>query len=688
MSAGKELSQAQGFAWPKPALLWLGLLAICLGMMLAAPSYPWLTRYPAGWQLPIADWVSDGTDPFFQALRPYGRAVSSFMGGPLSWLQAALLAVPWPALILVMVALSAAASGLGLAFFAALSLGAVVLVGYWPQAMSTLALVLMTVPMAVFSGFLIGALVHRWHFLWRAVVVVLDVMQTFPAFAYLIPLLLLFGFGPIAGLVASVIFALPPMVRNTVLGLRGVPGEIIEAALMSGATPRQLFWLARVPGARAQLMVGVNQTTMYALSMVIIVALIGGIDDIGREVLSAMRKADMGRSLLSGGVIVILAVLLDRITYGFARQVRRSASRPVILGLFLAAGIVWLGLHLAWPAGTPLPDALGRVLSGFINSQLMDAISAGAGFFEALRKSVTFGMMLPLRVGIGGAASPVIWGFSGGIWLPSLFTIFCGAIAALAWRGIGWSVGVAVLAGALILWAGLPGFPWPGLIALTALLSWRAAGPAIAVLATATLGVALLGGMWGALMQSFYLVFLAVVISVLVGGMLGAAASVRPRLASVLQPLADTLQTMPQFVFLIPALMIFGVGEFAALIAIILYSVVPPYRYVEHGLTHVPGPPVEAGTQMGATPRQLLWLVKAPLARDSLRLGLNQTIMAALSMLVIAALVGTRDLGQQIYVALGKADAGMGLVAGGIIACIGIVTDRLIRTRGDEGHSA
>lgn len=684
MSAAAEALPEQSVTWRGPVLIWFGFLAICLVMILVAPAYPWLTRYPAGWQLPIADWVRDGTDPFFQAMRPYGRVFARFMEIPLSTLQAGLLSVPWPALILVMVALSAAASGIGLALFAALSLGAVVLVGYWPQAMSTLALVLLTVPLAVFAGFLVGALVQRWPLLWRPVVVVLDVMQTFPAFAYLIPLLLLFGFGPIAGLVASVIFALPPMVRNTVLGLRGVPGEIIEAALMSGATPRQLFWLARIPAARAQLMIGVNQTTMYALSMVIIVAIIGGYEDIGWEVLSAMRKADMGRSLLSGGVIVILAVLLDRITYGFARQPRRSAGRPVVLGLAMLAGIVWLVLQLVWSTGTPLPDALGRTLSGFINSQLMDAIAAGAGFFEALRKSITFGMMLPLRVGVGGAASPLIWGFSGGIWLPTLFTILSGAAAALAWRRFGWSAAVAVLAAALILWVGLPRFPWPGLIALTALLAWRVAGPSIAILAVATLGVALLGGMWGALMQSLYLVFLAVVISVLIGGLLGAAASVRPRLASILQPVADTFQTMPQFVFLIPALMIFGVGEFAALIAIILYSIVPPYRYVEHGLTHVPAPPVEAGIQMGATPRQLLWLVKAPLARDSLRLGLNQTIMAALSMLVIAALVGTRDLGQQIYVALGKADAGMGLIAGGIIACIGIVADRLIRSSTEE----
>src|SRR5690625_3260567 len=250
MSADVDSLPMRDTAWRGPVLIWFGLLAICLALVLVAPSYPWLMRFPAGWQLPIADWVRDGTDPFFQAMRPYGRAFAMFMEIPLSTLRAALLSVPWPALILVMVTLSAAASGIGLALFAALSLGAVVLVGYWPQAMSTLALVLLTVPLAVFAGFLVGALVQRWPLLWRPVVVVLDVMQTFPAFAYLIPLLLLFGLGPIAGLVASVIFALPPMVRNTVLGLRGVMGEIYEAALSSVASQLQMFRLECETGRR------------------------------------------------------------------------------------------------------------------------------------------------------------------------------------------------------------------------------------------------------------------------------------------------------------------------------------------------------------------------------------------------------------------------------------------------------
>jgi len=177
--------------------------------------------------------------------------------------------------------------------------------------------------------------------------------------------------------------------------------------------------------------------------------------------------------------------------------------------------------------------------------------------------------------------------------------------------------------------------------------------------------------------MSLYLCGLAVVLCVLIGGALGVWAAHSDTVSHILRPICDALQTMPQFVFLIPALMFFKVGEFTALIAIMLYAIVPPIRYVEHGLRHVRADVVEAVEQMGATPTQTLLNAKLPLALPVVMLGINQTIMAALSMLAIAALVGTRELGQQVYVALGKADAGMGLVAGLSIAFLAILADRL-----------
>jgi glycine betaine/proline transport system permease protein len=216
-------------------------------------------------------------------------------------------------------------------------------------------------------------------------------------------------------------------------------------------------------------------------------------------------------------------------------------------------------------------------------------------------------------------------------------------------------------------------------IAIAVLFAWQAAGRGEALLTSLGLGFILVVGQWAPLSLSLYLCALAVVICVLVGGALGMWAAQNDRVSKILRPINDALQTMPQFVFLIPALMFFRVGEFTALIAVCLYAIVPPMRYVEHGLRTVPETVVEAARQMGVTGAQMLTQVKLPLAMPVVMLGINQTIMAALSMLTIAALVGTRDLGQQVYIALGKADAGQGLVAGVAIALIATISDRTLQ---------
>ena len=164
------------------------------------------------------------------------------------------------------VALALRSGGGRLAVFAVLALGYILLAGYWPQSTNTLALVLLAVPISTVLGFVLGVLGYAVRACVRCCSVALDLMQTVPAFAYLIPLLLLFGFGPVVGLIASAIYATPPMVRNTMLGLDRVPSDISEAGLMSGCTRRQQFWQVEVPTAMPQLLVGFNQTTMAALS--------------------------------------------------------------------------------------------------------------------------------------------------------------------------------------------------------------------------------------------------------------------------------------------------------------------------------------------------------------------------------------------------------------------------------------
>ncbi|MER8485444.1 ABC transporter permease subunit [Mesorhizobium sp. M1322] len=455
---------------------------------------------------------------------------------------------------------------------------------------------------------------------------------------------------------------------------------------MSGCTRRQQFWHVQVPTALPQILVGFNQTTMAALSMVIVAAIIGGFEDIGWEVLSSMRKAEFGQSILSGLVIALLAILIDRLTIGFARErstgptaaMTWMTTRKLVMLLLFAVALA-IAIRVLLPDETLLPASGLRIQVGGVNQWLLGLVRDYAWFFNGLRNGVLYCLLLPLRIGISGAAVPAIWGFT---FSPMANAIYAGAVlfasASLLHR-FNWRQALALLVAGTLLYTGFLGFPWPVFILGVALLAFQVAGLRLAFFAAAGFLLILVNGLWGALVQSLYLCTLAVLLCLVIGGALGVWAAYSERVSRILKPVCDTLQTMPQFVFLIPALMFFKVGEFTALIAIMLYAIVPPIRYVEHGLRHVRADVVEAVEQMGATTAQTLFQAKLPLALPVVMLGLNQTIMAALSMLAIAALVGTRDLGQAVYVALGKADAGMGLIAGLSIAFLAILADRLIQ---------
>lgn len=665
----------------RAVIAWGAVFALAV-LCLALRTYlPWLVSFPAAWTLPLAGAVNAVTDAVVPVLQPPFRALAAVLDWPMRAVRQGLVWLPWPAVMLAVGALTLRAGGIRLAAFAILALGYMLLAGYWPQSMSTLSLVILAVPMATAVGFGLGIFGYRSERARPALLGLLDLMQTVPAFAYLIPLLLLFGFGPVVGLIASVIYATPPMVRNTMLGLKQVPDAIREAGLMSGCTRRQQFWQVEVPTALPQILIGVNQTTMAALSMVIVAAIIGGFEDIGWEVLSSMRKAEFGQSILSGLVIALLAILIDRTTLCFAKGLRGPGGRWLLATLALAA-VVAVAMRHQWPEGALLPQSGLRDHATAANDWLLGLVRDYGWLFDGIRNATLYGLLLPLRLGISGVATPAVWGFA---LTPPVVLAYVAAVllaAALLARRFGWQAGVAMLVAGLLLYTGFLGMPWPVFIAIVALTAYQLSGLRLALFAAAGFGLMLVGGLWAPLAQSLYLCVLAVSLCLAIGGAIGVWAAGSDRVSAVVTPICDALQTMPQFVFLIPALMFFKVGEFTALIAIMLYAIVPPIRYVEHGLRHVRADVVEAVEQMGATPRQTLLWAKLPLALPVVMLGVNQTIMAALSMLAIAALVGTRDLGQQVYVALGKADAGMGLIAGLSIAFLAILSDRLVQARG------
>jgi glycine betaine/proline transport system permease protein len=351
---------------------------------------------------------------------------------------------------------------------------------------------------------------------------------------------------------------------------------------------------------------------------------------------------------------------------------------PRRLAAFFAAAFV-LALALRYGLDDRLLPRTGlRQQVGIVNQWLLALVRDQAWFFDGIRNAVLYVLLLPLRLGISGAAVPAIWGFAPTPAQWAMLAALAALAAAAAARRAGWPGLVAVLCASLLVYTGFVAAPWPAFVLAMGLLAWQLSGPKLATFTVAGFLLILVAGLWAPLAQSLYLALLAVLLCLLIGGALGVWAAHSDRASKVLRPICDALQTMPQFVFLIPALMFFKVGEFTALIAIMLYAIVPPIRYIEHGLRHVRPDVVEAVRQMGATPSQTLFQAKLPLALPVIVLGINQTIMAALSMLAIAALVGTRDLGQQVYVALGKADAGLGLVAGLSIAFLAIVSDRLM----------
>jgi len=689
---------------------WLTVLAVAAVCLALRDQAPWLLEPPAHLIIPVAAWFNAAMDAFIGAFKGVFRAANWALEWPLTGAQALLQWLPWPATIAAFCALAFAASGWKLALFAAGALFYMALTGHWRPSMNTLGSVLVSIPLALAAGFALGVAAHRSARVERIVQPLLDFMQTVPTFAYLIPILLLFGFGPVVGVVASAIYAAPPMVRNTILGLRRVPRETLESGLICGASRRQLFWWVQAPSALPSLMVGVNQTTMAALSMVIIAAIIGGSADIGWEVLSTMRKAQFGQSLLAGIVIALIAMLLDRISWGFANRAGAgggsagtattatatatttatttgAATATATAGhrlkpwhLTVAALATITVAAAAIPAARVYPEAWVIYPADAINTALARVTAATTAATDALKHGALFYYLLPLKIGLARAVTPFSWGFA---WSPALawgYAAMVATAAAILLHRRGWRPAIALTVAAGIIYFGVTGLPWPPVICAVTLLAWQLGGARVALLAAGGAAFLLLTGVWAQAMLSVYLCAAAVVVCVGAGGALGVWASVSRRASNFLRPINDTLQSMPLFVILIPFLMFFQIGEFTSFLAIIAYAIVPAIRYTEHGLRNVPAASVEAAESMGCTRRQLLWEVKMPLAAPEIMLGVNQTVLFALAMLVITALVGSRGLGQSVYIALSQANAGEGLIAGLGIALIAIITDRIIQS--------
>lgn len=263
--------------------------------------------------IPLRDWIDTGIDWLVANFRPFFRAMREPVGYVLDGVEAILANTPSVIVLILILVIATWIAGWRIGIFSTVSMAILGFVGIWDETMTTLSLVITAVLFCTITGIPLGILAARSNLFWSLMRPVLDIMQTTPSFVYLVPIAIFFGIGNVSGIIATIIFALPPIIRLTNLGIRNVPADVVEAAYAFGSTSRQVLWEVQLPLARPTILAGLNQTLMLALSMVVIASLIAA-GGLGTLVLRGISRLDMGLATVGGVGIVVLAIVLDRIT--------------------------------------------------------------------------------------------------------------------------------------------------------------------------------------------------------------------------------------------------------------------------------------------------------------------------------------------------------------------------------------
>ena len=493
-------------------------------------------------------------------------------------------------------------------------------IGLWEESMLTLALMSTSVLLAVLIGLPLGV----WAALKPRVETVvrpfLDVMQTVPAFIYFLPLFMLFGIGNVPAAIATLIYALPPVVRLTTLGIRQVPSSAVEASAMFGATGPQTLYKVQLPMALRTILTGLSQTVMMALGIVVLATLIGA-DGLGTPVLQSLNQRRTGRGIAAGLAIVAIAMVLDRFWRSLAERdpMHRLPTRATFA---LAGGIV---------AATIVGRALGRVsFPDLWDTTLFDPID-----------------------------DTVVWARDNLRWLTRPLSDFIVTTLYLPARDL------------LI-----DDVAWPVLVFVTGFACWKIKNWQFGVFAVVALLVIGLTGMWALSLDTLVQVVISTVLSLAVAIPLGVWAGRNRRVEAALAPILDSMQTIPSLVYIIPVVILFTVGVVPGVIATVVYAMVPGVRITALGIKEVSEESVEASRTFGATPRQTLFGVRLPLAAPTIMAGVNQVIMMVLAMVIITGLVGGGALGFETVRALQRSLFGLGFEVGLALVLMAMILDR------------
>ena len=626
--------------------VFVSVIAI-VGLYMLAPYAPeWMVTWPREFIVPVAKglssalkWVSETQFVGEVALKDVTRALSSLIALPTNFIQMLLVdgvsrgfgaqevtIVPpfsWLGLAIAATLLGFRLGGLKLGSFTAFTACYLLLFGLWGSAMQTVSLLTVAVPIGAGLGLWLGIVLWRRPGIQTPALIGFDQLQTVPIFAYLTPIIIFFGLGYSPAILATVIYAVPTMIRTTVAGLNLAQQSVGELSKSVGCNRRQELWTVLIPTAQAELRVGINQIVMLSFSCAVLSSLVGT-KGLGYDILVALRQLNVGRGLEAGLGITLMAILLDSF---FQNSVNRTHATRMPLKLFLAV-----------VAGVLLVTTVGSLSLPWLSAFPKDWNVSTGSFADGIVEWTNINMFWLMD------------GFKNGLLIYALIPVKTFMLS------VPWTVGVMFIA----------------------LLGYLVGGGRQAVLVGCLTFAIAAVGLWPVTMLTVYLCAVAVIAASLLGIPLGILAGRSQAFARIILPIVDTLQTLPAFVYLIPVIMFFGAGEFPAFVAITAYAICPAIRFTELGIRRVPEFLREAGTQLGMTTFQRLFKVELPAASPQILLGLNGTIVMALAMLVVTALIGTKDLGRETLNALAKVNPGQGLTAGLAVACLAVIANRLV----------
>ena len=552
-------------------------------------------------------------------------------------------ALPWTVVAGGAVLLGYKLQGKGLATLAAVSTIYIAIFGQWEPAMETLSFVMIAAPISFFLGLALGVWSYKSRKVEATLNPLLNIAQTMPHFSYIVPIMVFFGVGDHAGAIATIIFATPPMVRLTLLGLKRVSPEVLEAGMMSGCSNFQLLFKVLIPTARRDILIGVNQVIMQCLAMAVIASFIGA-KGLGFNLLLALNQLRIGQALEQGICIVLIAVLLDKMSLAWANKqtdyfadlsfMKRHKFSLLFLAIFLVSTVLaYVGTFFFKEGFNYLyivPHNKGITAETFLQAGVDWVWDT---FFFSLKAFNVFliqQVLMPMKASY--LSMPV-------------------AATFVLTMGIGYIIGG--IRSALIV---------GGFLLFIALTEW-----------------------WDRALITAYMLTFGVIVSGIIGITVGSLCAQNKLTSKFILLACDTFQTFPSFIYLIPVIMLFGVTDTSVLIAVIVFATIPATRFTVEGLNNVPPALNDAGSMSGVNGIQRWSKIQLPLAFPHMMLGINQTVVFALFMVIIGAMIGTDDLGQYILKALSdKNGTGNGLTLGLCVAFIGLAVDQVIRTWANE----